>query len=159
MHKRLYMLLGLSNPLARTQPVAWSNYSGSRKWVPSSKTWCWRVSFESHPSKPVKLDLLENIRYLRFLSFPTIFHLDLANFGDQNNQIRHKYTRFDDSWHDLGGKSSDLMKSLPNSTRSHWILDKLGEISSIFAFFRWFLVGFGFTWNRCPPDGKSTRET
>lgn len=36
-------------------------------------------------------------------AFRWVVQPDLADFGDQNNQIRHRYTRFGDSRHDLGG--------------------------------------------------------
>ena len=50
---------------------------------------------------------------------PTSFQLDLADFSDQNNQIRHRYTKSGDSRHDLGEKSLDLTKSSPDRARSH----------------------------------------
>ena len=105
--------------------------------VLSSKTRRWRVGFESPTSKPVKPDLPEEHEHSgEFSSFPTRFQLDFADFVNQNNQIRHKYNRSGDSYHDLGEKSSELKKSLPDPARSHRILAGSGEISSIFNGFR-----------------------
>ena len=123
---------------ARIRPASTrSNCSGGRTSIPSSKTRRRWVGFESPPSKPMKPDPPEEHEHSsEFSSFPTRFQLDFVDFVNQNNQIRHKYNKSGDSQHDLGEKSSDLKKYLPNPTRSHRILAESGEISSIFNGFR-----------------------
>ena len=115
---------------ARTRPTSTrSNCSGGRTPIPSSKTRRRWVGFESPPSKPMKPDPPEEHEHSgEFSSFLTRFQLDFTDFVNQNNQIRHKYNRSDDSQHDLGEKSSNLKKSLPNLARSHRILAGSGEI-------------------------------
>ena len=68
-------------------------------------------------------------------AIPTSFQFDLANFGDQNNQIWHRYTRSGDFRHDLREKSLALMKSSPDRVRFcrfwpffgvfHWVSSSL----------------------------------
>lgn len=61
----------------RTWPAATRSYcSGSRTQVPSSKTQRRQVNFKSPPSKPVKLNPPEDIKYLRILKlFDELFSL------------------------------------------------------------------------------------
>ena len=119
--------------------------------VLSSKTQRRRVGFESPPSKPVKPNPPEEHEHSgEFSSFSTRFQLDFADFVNQNNQIRHKYNRSGDSQHDLGEKSSELKKSLPDPARSHRILAGSGEISSIFN---------GFRRVSASPETDPTRQT
>ena len=108
----------------------------------------WVSSFKNRSTQPARRE--NNL--LRIQAFRRVFQHDLADFGNQN-------TKSGDSWHDLGEKVSDLVKSLLDLARSHRILDRSGEISPIFSFFQWFLAGFSFTQNRCSPDGKPTRKT
>ena len=110
----------------------------SRMWLLSSKTRPRRVGFKSPPSKPMKPDPLEDHQNLvNSQAFWRVFQLDLTDFGDQNNLIRHRYTKFGDSRRDLGEKSLNLTKSLLDPARSHRILDGVGEISLIFDGFWW----------------------
>ena len=114
------------------------HYSSSRMWVLSSKTRRWRVGFESPPSKPMKPDPPKDHQNLvNSQAFQRVFQLDLTNFGDQKNLIWHRYTKSGDSRRDLGEKSLNLTKSLPDAARSHRILDEVGEISLIFDGFWW----------------------
>ena len=114
------------------------HYSSSRMWVLSSKTRRWRVGFESPPSKPMKPDPPKDHQNLvNSQAFQRVFQLDLTNFGDQKNLIWHRYTKSGDSRRDLGEKSLNSTKSLPDAARSHRILDGVGEISLIFDGFWW----------------------
>ena len=86
------------------------------------------------------------------LGIPTSFQLDLADFCDQNNQIRHRYTRSDDSRHDLREKSLDLTKFSPN-------LGQIGRDLANFGHFSMFSIGFWPHSKPMPPTGKPTLLT
>ena len=114
------------DPLQPDPTASWSNVGPNLQNLTSTVRF--RVpTFKNRSTRPAQRE--NNLLWIQ--AFWQVFQHDLADFDDQN-------TRSSDSRHDLGEKALDLVKSLPDSARSHLILDGSGEISPIFSFFHGF---------------------